>query len=294
MDFSEDQCRALATMPRLDVELVMYYCSLSNGSAFSFVECLRSDRGPIDLREFQIDSQIIANILTGTSRVTRLTPNSIGTNDAEVAFFFRALANNKSLVDLNLNNKSISDENWGILCESLQAHPTLTSLNLRYTLPRWLNDEERAQRTRALAAMMKRNTSLHTIEQSTLNYDKQIYAEMVQPYLDTNRYRPRVLAITKAAIPLRRPFLGLALQTKSVRNNFNLLWMFLSRNPDAVVLMNEDDEQVVEAAANEPVDAAASAPYDVVSTRKRARKSKENKLVSGPKIAVNAATLGST
>jgi hypothetical protein len=90
---------------------------------------------------------------------------------------------------------------------------------------------------------------------------------MVKPYLDTNRYsRPRVLAITKAEIlPLRRPFLGLALQTSSVRNNFNSIWMFLSANPDAVVLSNKDGEQVVEAAATEPVKASASEPADVAA-----------------------------
>jgi hypothetical protein len=240
--------------------------------------CLESDRGPIQLDTCRIDSQILANALTGNSRVTRLTPTFLGTNHAEMAVFFGPLANSRAMVDLNLNNQLISDENLSVLCESLQGHPTLTSLNLMYTRPRWLNDEGRAQRTRALAEMMKRNTSLHTIAQSVVEYDQQIYAEMVQPYLGTNRYRPLVLAITTADIPLRRAFLGLALQNRSVRNNSNLLWMFLSANPDVVVLSNEDeDEQVVEAVATEPLDASASAPSDaaaiapadVALTRKR-------------------------
>jgi hypothetical protein len=178
---------------------------------------------------------------------------------------------------LNLNNQPISDENWTIICESLQAHPTLTSLNLIYISPRTqtggsiaLSTEQRAQRS-VRADMMKRNTSLHTIRLCADERDKQIYAARVHPYLEINRYRPRVLALTKAGIPLRRPFLGLALQTRSVRNKSNLLWMFLSRNPDVVVLSNEDDEQVVEAAATEPVEASASAPVDAASTRKRTR-----------------------
>jgi hypothetical protein len=36
-------------------------------------------------------------------------------------------------VDLDVAYNSISDENFAILCESLQAHPTLTSLNARET-----------------------------------------------------------------------------------------------------------------------------------------------------------------
>jgi hypothetical protein len=152
-------------------------------------------------------------------------------------------------LDLNLNNQPISDENWTIICESLQAHPTLTSLNLIYISPRTqtggsiaLSTEQRAQRS-VLADMMKRNTSLHTIRLCADERDQQIYAEMILPYLETNRYRPRVLAITKAAIPLRRPLLGLALQTRSVRNTSNFVWMFLSANLDIVVLSNEDVEQ---------------------------------------------------
>jgi hypothetical protein len=41
---SEDQCLALTTMSRLDVELVMYRCSLSNGASCAFVECLPRKR----------------------------------------------------------------------------------------------------------------------------------------------------------------------------------------------------------------------------------------------------------
>jgi hypothetical protein len=61
IDLSEDQCLALATMSRLDVELVMYRCILLDDAAGAFVECLQSDRGPIGLCECQIDSQILAN-----------------------------------------------------------------------------------------------------------------------------------------------------------------------------------------------------------------------------------------
>jgi hypothetical protein len=132
---SEDQCLALATMSRIDVELVMYRCSLSNGAVDTFVECLQSDRGPIQVELCPIEIQILANALTGNSRVTKLMPTTWGPNDAEGAVFFRALANNRGLVDLDLSDHGIRDENWTILCESLQVHLTLTSLNLINTRP---------------------------------------------------------------------------------------------------------------------------------------------------------------
>jgi hypothetical protein len=45
-----------------------------------------------------------------------------------MAILFTALANNRGLVDLNLQSQPINDENWSVLCQSLQAHPTLTIL----------------------------------------------------------------------------------------------------------------------------------------------------------------------
>jgi hypothetical protein len=262
MVLSEDQCLALATMSRLDVELVIHDCSLADDAAGAFVECLQqSDRGPIKLDRCEIDNQILANALTGDSRVTRLKPYKYYSRVSnDIAILFMALANNRGLVNLDLLGYPISDENWTILYQSLSLHPSLTNLKLRSTRPTFLTDGQKAHRICLLAEMVQYNTSLHTIEVTPYDRDQKIYTEMIHPYLETNRYRPRVLAITKAAIPLRRPLLGLALQTRAVRNESNLLWIFLSANPDVVVLSNEDaGEQVMEAASIvEPVEAAAS------------------------------------
>jgi hypothetical protein len=135
MVLSEEHCHALATMSRLDVELTMEFCCLVDDAAGAFVECLQSDRGPVKLKMCKIDSQILPNALTGDSRVTRLEPDFDGTDDAGMAILFRELANNRGLVDLVLLQDPISDENLMILCQSLQAHPTLTSLNLEDTRP---------------------------------------------------------------------------------------------------------------------------------------------------------------
>jgi hypothetical protein len=249
MALTEDLCIALNTMSRLDVELNISCYSLWNGAAGAFVECLQSDRGPVKLYKFQIDSQILASALTGKSRVTKLEPYYRVTNDANMDALFRALANNRGLVELNLAYKSISDENWTILCESLKAHPTLSSLDLRNTWPRspanvpiGLLDEQKAHRTRLLAATIQRNTVLHTIHLFKYERDEQIYTESILPLLGMNLYRPRVLAIKKVDISLRRSLLGLALQTESVRNDSNLLWMFLSENEDVMAQSNEDSE----------------------------------------------------
>jgi hypothetical protein len=82
-----------------------------------------------------------------------------------------------------------------------------------------LTDDQKAHRTRLLAEMMQRNMTLHTIPLLEEERDGQIYKEEILPCLETNRYRQRVHAIRKVDISLRRPLLGLALQTESVRND---------------------------------------------------------------------------
>jgi hypothetical protein len=280
MTLNEDQCLALATMSRLDVELNLNCCYLSDDASGAFVECLQSDRGPIQLFRCKINNQILSSALAGNSRVTKLrldiyrTP----TDDAGKGVLFRALANNRGLVDLDLRSQPIIGENWTVLCESLKAHSTLTSLDLRDTNPKLrttrneLTEDQKAHRTRVLAEMMKVNTVLHTIELSDVERDEKIYTQEVLPHLQINLYRTRVLAISKADISLRRPLLGRALQNKFVRNDSNRLWMFLSGNADAVLQSDEDSDQVVEVpAASAPVEVAESAQSLVEATRKRKR-----------------------
>jgi hypothetical protein len=247
MALSEDHCRALATMSRLDVELKIIECRVSNAAAGAFVECLHSDRGPVKLHNCKIDTQIIASALTGNSRVTSLRPGFWRTNDAETAVLFSALANNRGLEELDLFQKPISDDNWSILCESLKAHPILTSLDLRLTMPvssgirNVLRDEQKSHRTRVLADMMKVNTILLTILLSDNEHDDQIYTEEISPYLETNLYRPRVLAVKKTHVrEFREKVLGRALDC--VKSNPNLVWMFLSQNVDAFVRSEEEEE----------------------------------------------------
>jgi hypothetical protein len=241
MVLSEDQCRALTTMSRLDVEVTISNCNLADDAAGAFVDFLQSDRGPVDLYRSEIGSQILANALTGDSRVTRFKPAYGWADDADRAIMFRALANNRGLVDLDLCRHSISNENWAILCESLQAHPTLTSLNLIDTRPRRhtgpviiLSDEQKTLRTRLLTDMVQRNTVLHTIVQLTSERNNQIYTEEIRPSLVTNQYRPRVHAIKKTKDrPFREKVLGRTVY--NVKSNPNLVWMLLSENVDAFV-----------------------------------------------------------
>jgi hypothetical protein len=257
MTLSEDHCRALATMSRFDVEVKISDCYAAE---LAFVECLQSDRGPIQLIRCKIDSQILASALAGKSRVTKLIePNGVfnwtTTNAAGMAVLFTALASNRGMLDLNLRGQPINDENWTILCESLKAHPTLTSLNLCNTtgVRIGLTDERKTNLTCLLAKMVQQNTVLHTVHLSEHERDAQIFTEEIHPYLEANLYRPRVLAVKKTnERPFREKVLGRALYC--VRSNPNLAWMFLSENVDAFVRSEEEsNNEVVVAVAVAPV-----------------------------------------
>jgi hypothetical protein len=119
----------------------------------------------------------------------------------------------------------------------------LTNLNLRHTgRGNGLTDDQKVQRTRLLAEMVQHNTVLHTINLIEYERDEKIYTELILPYLETNLYRPRVLAVKKTIErPFREKVLGRALD--SVKSNANLVWLFLSENVDAFVRSDVEVEK---------------------------------------------------
>jgi hypothetical protein len=258
----------------------MRSCRLADNAADAFVECLRSDRGPAELHYCDIESHVLASALAGDSRVTRFEPTSVRNDDADMAILATALANNRGLVELNLQRHPIIDDNWTVLCESLKAHPSLTSLNLRSTAPlspagsgrrTVLTDDQKTHRTRLLAEMLKENTVLHTIAQLEKEWDQEIYTEEIHPHLETNLYRPRVLSVKKTnERPFREKVLGWALD--SVKSSPNLVWMFLSENVDAFVRLEEESSTSIEVLVALPVVVQVALPVsaaDIGSKRKR-------------------------
>jgi hypothetical protein len=82
---------------------------------------------------------------------------------------------------------------------------------------------------------------LHNIQLSEDERDEEIYTEEILPRLETNLYRPRVLAVKKTKeITFREKVLGRALF--SVNSSPNLVWMFLSENVDAFARTEEEHE----------------------------------------------------
>jgi hypothetical protein len=250
MVLNEEHIRALATVSG-SMEIILDECRLEDDVECrnGFVQCLVRNRGPTQLYRCRIECPILVAALTGNSCVSRL---KLGFNIAgfHKEALVRALVHNCGLVQLDLAAHAMSNEHWTIMCQSLQTHPALTDLDLRMTGPlihgtvnrARLSDEQKAHRTGLLADMVKANTVLYTIRLDHDERDNQIYVNTILPHLETNLYRPRVHAIKKAESRVRRPLLGRALQTKSVRQKPNLLWMLLSENPDIAFFISNDQE----------------------------------------------------
>jgi hypothetical protein len=246
MIFNEEHTRVLAAPPQHKLQLALRDCRFSDGEASknALLQWLKSGRGPTELYRCVIDSNVVAETLRGNSRLGRLLLCQEKASTArapELSLIFRALAEDRGLTEFDAFWYSIGDENWNLLCQSLQKHPTMTSLGLACTGPKRptdkteLSEAQKTSRTRALADMLQTNTMLHTIRLFSGEYDERIYTESIEPRLETNLYRPRVLAIKKEADdrPFRQKVLGRALNC--VKSNPNLVWMFLSGNVDAFV-----------------------------------------------------------
>jgi hypothetical protein len=78
------------------------------------------------------------------------------------------------------------------------------------------------------------------IEAPINSYDAHIYKESIQPHLEANLFRPRILAVKKEADDrrFRQKVLGRALSC--MKSNPNLVWIFLpDDNVDAFVCSQE-------------------------------------------------------
>jgi hypothetical protein len=186
---------------------------------------------------YENDCSLLANGLRGNSALKSLTLYFSGDFDAGnrgVLAIANALRENKGLVKLDFNGHAgltVSDEIWGAICDSLKTHTTLEVLNLCSEDNIATARAAITSRIQALLEMMKLNLSIHTIHLSDLYSYDELFRETVIPYLETNRLRPRLLAIQKTRpIAYRAKVLGRALL--AVRTDPNRLWMLLSGNAE--------------------------------------------------------------
>jgi hypothetical protein len=267
LELDENHCRVLGDYSRSDLEIVLNDCKITSAGASALAEVLGRNQGPTKLVNCKIDNSVLANGLRGNSRLKSLRSRFSSTpevSNREILAIAGALRENKGLVNLDLRyGYNVTDETWDALCDSLKAHPTLEVLDFRsIQVPLLLES-----RIQALVDMMKVNMSIHTIKMSYYYCEHALFIESVVPYLETNRLRPRLLAIQKT-LPhaYREKVLGRALL--AVRTDPNHFWMLLSGNSE-VAFPSTTVTTTVAASLPAPANAAATeniAPVAVNAT----------------------------
>ncbi len=210
--------------------------TITSAGASALSGGLGRNQGPTKLDLCRIDNSVLADGLRGNSRLKvfrAVMSNSPENSNREFLELSDAVRENKGLVDLDLGHAHhTSNEMWGAICDSLKTHPTLEVLDLRGahavapSVPAVLKS-----RVQTLVDMMKVNMSIHTLKLDVHYYEQQLFEDLVIPYLETNRLRPRLLAIQQTlSHAYRAKVLGRALL--AVRTDPNRFWMLLSGNAE--------------------------------------------------------------
>jgi hypothetical protein len=261
----ENHCRVLGDHSRPGLEIELIRCKLTSAGTSTLAEVLGRNQGPTKLHFCFIDNSVLANGLRGNisrlKRFGRRISSNLEVCNREVLALAGALKENKGLVELYLNTGGFreNDETWDAICDSLKTHPTLEVLNLRSTFtypstapaaPTVINS-----RIQALEDVMKVNISIHTIYVDSLYSEHEFFRVSGITYLETNRFRPRLLAVQKARpIAYRVKILGRALLASRI--DANRLWMLLSGNAEVAF---PPTTATATPAANLPTPAAADA-----------------------------------
>jgi hypothetical protein len=262
LNLDENHCRVLGTYSRPDLEIELKYCKITSAGAIVLAEVLGRNQGPTKLDCCEIDNSILADGLRGNSHLKSLKPHlfsNLEFGNQQVLAIVGALRENKGLVDLNLRQYGfrLNNETWDSICDSLKTHPTLEVLHF----PRGGNTDSTAasaliiSQIQKLVDMLKVNRSIQRMHLDACYRDHELYRESVIPYLETNRFRPRLLAMQKTRpLSYRAKVLGRALL--SARTDANRSWMLLSGNAEVAVLSST---AVIAAAANLPTPVTSTA-----------------------------------
>jgi hypothetical protein len=237
LEVDENHCLVIGAYSRPGLEIELKHCRIEGVAADALAEVMGRNQGPTKLDCCVIDNAVLANGLRGNSRLEKfstLLSNNFEVSNREVLAIADALRENEGLVNLTFNHNDIgmSDESWGAICESLKIHPTLQVLTVfgGFGEPPMAPDVI-TSRTQALLDMIKVNISIHTMDFQLRYSWHKLFRRSVIPYLETNRFRPRLLAIQKTRpITYRAMVLGRALL--SARNDANSFWMLLSGNAE--------------------------------------------------------------
>ena len=244
-DLDVEHCRALGDTEnsREDFEIKLIDCRLTEAGERVLFDGIRRNRGPTSLIMCPFNTRSLAEALNGNSRIKVCCIGSFGNRNTkrkigeDVLFLLGALSKNLGIKELNLSTLSITDESWGVMCQSLANHPAIEQLNLWYTashdessLGTNMSEARKTHRTQSLAEMLKVNTTISKIHLGSNECDDIIWQNEIKPQLEINKFRLRVAAVKKTQGTLRAPLFGRAVH--AVNDNDSYIFMMVKGNVD--------------------------------------------------------------
>jgi hypothetical protein len=236
MTLDTDHCIALESNDRIDLDIELSNCKITEDGTQAFVESQRRNKGPEKLLNCKMDAAVLAEAVRGNRSLKSLKPcgeldhDQLSPEDFET--LAQALRENEGLVTLDIAGQPILEESWRIILRAIQDHPSLQVLDLHLTpSSRRMSAAIKTERMLAIVEMLQVNTVILTIHMLLHECDKQVLQDSINPRLQLNLYRLRVRAIKEVAPGVHRSKLvGYALG--KVSNNINLLWLILKENAD--------------------------------------------------------------
>jgi hypothetical protein len=240
----EESCRALAAA---DLQNLTLYGELLDGGA-ALVESVREGRGPRGLRlgQGQFDSperlMSFINALRGNTYLERLDLSGSGSGDDSSQALASALLENQGLFHFGVNECRLDGRCWSELMAAISTHPTLRTLNFQCT--RDFSEDNKRDRTKAVADMLLVNTRVDRIHFDSVTFDRDDWNAFVTPRLDCNLHREWFVAIQKIQDPSTRAAVVARALARVERKPW-LVWMVLSQSHDIVCSYLRDDSILV-------------------------------------------------
>jgi hypothetical protein len=239
--FAEEHCRALATLQRRDLEVILGSCILDPQDAEDdFIEWFRHNQVVTELTNCEMESSIYC-AFSGNNSVKELL---IGYYEEQTRSMFRALPGNMGIEHLTVLYV-VTTATWRLLFRSLSTHPRIKLLSLsNMVLVSYGSSsaESRSTVMDAMLQMLRRNTVVQTIELPRAFNDEEEYQNLILPRLEMNRscFEVQRRAVKRADPSIRPQLLGRALHM--VRYNPELVFIFLSENIPAFVRTEEEED----------------------------------------------------
>jgi hypothetical protein len=235
-DFTEEHCRSLATLERMDLEVKLTFCTFERQNAEdTFIEWFRHNQVVTELTYCNMGCRIIST-LSGNNSVKGLTINRLihDFGEEEMCSLLEALPGNMGIEHLTIRDTEMSDETWSLIFRSLSTHPRINFMSIYRSVPRY-SAEARISDMNAILQMLRLNTVVHKIELPDTFRDEEVYRNSIIPRLEMNcsYFRVQRQALKRADPSIRSQLLGRALHV--VRYNPNLAFQFLSENVPAFV-----------------------------------------------------------